>query len=282
MSVSTLSQFPHLLLGSLHLLTRQWKSVLIGAVSFAMMMAVVSAFVDRRIDTIEQELASVLQISPEELQVLAEKQLVALGAGDMGPVLLELQSFEQSGAPLDLEHAGMVYGLRAGPYILLFLLILQVALFIAGIFYLLLFSHPIESAFEVFQRLLRSLLPMIGLFFWMLVRSLIWIPFVGPVIALYLLPRLSLAPVVLASGEAGVFQSLHVSMKRTSHRWVSLFFLYLGFFFLLFLLAYFALVIAGIISLFSLKIGFFLWLVGLMLLVALGAAFLTMLSASLG
>lgn len=62
-------------------------------------------------------------------------------------------------------------------------------------------------------------LPLLGLYLWIFIRSFVWIPFLGIIVAIILGPRFVLSPLILVKEKKGVFESATLSYKRTSGYW---------------------------------------------------------------
>jgi|GEM_PF-1483940 hypothetical protein len=285
--------FRQLLIHTWALLAARWQSVLIGALSFTLLCAVTTAFTERSIAPIEDQLAGRLGITSQKLQDMVYEELRVASTTETGALYItQLARIEQErqrtgtgGIGVDDNSSATVtaeYVVRVGPVILISFVVQAVIFFVATVFFLLLSTAGMRSAYETAQRLPRMILPMIGLTLWILVRSFIWIPILGLIAATYLFPRLALAPVMLASGETGVAASVHESMRRTKGHWWTIVLAIIGILFTLLMFLWLALMIIAIVGVFSGKLAFFLWLLSLMLAVAVWAFSLTMLTASLG
>lgn len=278
---------PELVLGALRLCRRLWLGILIAAVSFAMILAAVSGFSERRIAQIEDRMAAHLKMSDEEFQAETERQVRELGTLDAVTFVESLQRHGSGAlagkAPLPAKNElGIAYIAQVGPYVFLLLAVNLFVGFAAFIYFLLFFTRITKSPYETIPTLLRNILPMSFAWFWALVRSYIWIPLIGPFLALYMTPRLAPAFVYIASGEAGVFEGFHLSIKRTKGHWFGAALGLLVICIVTFALVLWpAMVVAAIASLFSLKIGFVLWLIGAMLAIAFFSACLTVLGVML-
>lgn len=278
--------FPSVVLGATQLLRQKWMPVLVAAITFSMIAAVGLAFVERKIDMIETKLSAASKMTRDDLEAEIDAQVLKLGSMDAS-VLLSSQDFRLSAAQrvdaktVDKSQVGVIYVASAGPMILaLFFADLLIA-FIAAIFFLRLFSSGSSSAYETMMRLPFLLLPFVGLVFWMLLRSFLWIPLLGIPIALYVLPRLSLAPVFVAAGSYGPLVAVRESMKRTKRRWAQLFLAWLGVTLTGLLSLWVLLVLTSVIVLFSAKIGLFVWMCSLLIVLAFFCACAVMITAFL-
>lgn len=246
------------------LLRSRWEAIAVSTLVFTMLCAVGSAYVERRTDAIETEVSTALSMTREEFTNEAQRQVIQLGT-------LEMQSFvktfeERTGPPtisagvaVTRDKIGVIYVSRIAPLVFGLLAIELLLAFIAAVLFVIVLA-PRKDAGSDIVMLLKKLIPSIGLVFWMMFRSLLWIPFVGPLLAIFYGPRLVLAPVFLLTGEAGVFGSVRLSLKRTMGQWSSILLRMIGIFLVCFLLLWFVLVPISIVTLFSFKIGYFLWL----------------------
>jgi hypothetical protein len=215
--------FSGLIVGSFELMKRKASAVTVAVISFAMLAAVSSAFVQRKIDAIETTLSAHFKLTRDELETKVQEQVNALSKLDMQEFIAAVQ--HRGGSPsigsasaLSSDRIGITYVARIGPFVAFMLLLDSVIAFVACVYFLILFSRGSLSAYEASVLLPKYVVSMAFLFLWMFFRSLAWIPLVGPFIALYILPRMSLAPVIHASGESGIRESISVSLLRTSHQ----------------------------------------------------------------
>lgn len=282
MHASPRAPITDLFLGVSSLVTRRKIPLAIATLSFSMLLAVGSAAVQFKVLHIENGIMSEFSLDRDELRTTVDADLIAISEMDVSE-FVETSGFRIGSdavqQPPSGEHAvGLTYLRRVSSFVFMQLLFNIIVMFCAAVFFLLLFSGGSQSAYETARRLPMYIFPMCGLVIWMLVRSLIWIPLVGPAIALYMLPRLSLAPVFLASGEAGVFQSLHLSMRRTSGHWISMFLrlALIGIVAVLILWPMLIFVVGA--SLLSVKLGYILFLLAIIFIVAFQCAGLTVLA----
>lgn len=278
--------FPSVVLGGLQLLRQKKAAVLISILSFSMLCAVAVAFVERKIDAIEESLSKASGLTREELQVEINDQVIKLSS--MDPVVLLSSpefSYQASEIPetekVEKDQVGILYVSKAGVLILGLFAFNMIVAFVALIFFLLLFSTGSSTAYEAAAKLPGHLWSSFWLFFWMLFRSFLWIPFFGIPVAFYMLPRLSLAPVILLTRDIGVMGSTKESMRRTKGRWLQLLLTWVGVLLVALLLLWFFLVIVSILALFSAKVALFLWICTLIAIIAYIAACTVMLTAML-
>ena len=270
-----------LLLGSLFLLRSQRRAIGLGILTFALVGAVSSTYVGERVHEVEERLAAEAHI---DLDALSKKATASLEKLSEAEILLFASRIRQQGfvpGEVTEKTLGLEYAVRTGPYVLgLFLFDLLLS-FVAWTFFLRLFVRPEDGAAGTAKKTPLLVLKMILLFAWLFFRSLLWIPFIGPVLAMYFIPRLAAAPAAVASDEASILQSTHISMMRTSHMWARNFLALVLIAIVCGSALWFFLVISSIVSLFALKVGFLLWLCFVFLTVAYHAAYMAVLSASL-
>lgn len=275
------ASFRQVFLRSLTLLRLKRYPVLVGALSFALLAAVTAATVQVAVQRIQSRIGAESGLSWQELQDAVDQRLSAFSEADGMTVV---KNFGKQSDPETLtspDAAAMGFIAEMGPWLLASFFIDSVILALACLFFLLLATGGLQTGYESLQRLPGAMLPMLGLFFWFLFRSLIWLPFIGLFIAAYLAPRFILSPVILSSGEAGVFQSLQESMRRTSGRWLTIVLNLLALAVLAIAVLWIGLIMIAVVSLFSLKLALFAWLFLTMLVAAFVMFFLTMLTALL-
>lgn len=69
------------------------------------------------------------------------------------------------------------------------------------------------------QTTLAKIVPLIGLWLWLFIRTFIWIPIIGVIIAIIIGPRFILSPLYLLEQGKGVMESTSTSMRHTSGYW---------------------------------------------------------------
>lgn len=272
-----------LFLGITSLLLSKKMPVAVATLSFAMLLAVGAAALQFRTQHIEDQLMTELSMDEETFVTALEKQILEISEMEF-PEFVQTTGYHFGpnavhGSPAEEYKLALRYLRRTMPFVLAKIGFDIVVMFIASVFFLLLCTNGSQSAYESARKLPGALIPMMCLIFWMLVRSLIWVPLVGPAIALYMAPRLALAPVFLASGEAGIRESVQLSMKRTSGHWVSILLRLLLIGLTSFLILWPLLVLAVATALFSVKLGYILILLSFIFIVAYQCAALTVLAA---
>lgn len=90
---------------------------------------------------------------------------------------------------------------------------------ISSVYYLVLATDKLCSTAAAMKRSLQVLVPLIGLGIWISIRSFIWVPFVGFIVAIVLMPRFLPAPVLLLQGEKGIMNIVSQSYVRTRGYW---------------------------------------------------------------
>jgi hypothetical protein len=91
---------------------------------------------------------------------------------------------------------------------------------IAGMYYLIVAVSTSDDLNAVLNSVARNILPLLGVTLWAGVRSFVWIPFVGPLIALFLMPRLVFAQYIYLKEHTGVFESVSRSWNGTRGQWL--------------------------------------------------------------
>jgi hypothetical protein len=272
------------------LLAVRWQSVFVGVLSFALLAAALSAFVNSRIQRVEDRVASDLGMTWETLDDTVSFKLATLTQTGAMSVAMQMDKLGWNASvgailknvPDQGDAAMMAYLIGIGPWIFLCAGGIVLIGIVCTVFFLLLATSGMSSAYDVAQRLPWMVVRMFVLALWLSVRSFIWVPVVGPLIAIYVLPRLSLAPVLLASGECGIMECQRESFARSKGHWWSIAFILIGIGFLISLMLWGSLVVTSVAVLFSMKLGLLLWYLALMYAAAVFATSLTMLTVSLG
>ncbi len=279
------TSFSQVVLRTWSLITIKWQGVLVGAIFFSMLSAMVAATVDLKIQAVEDRISSAAGMTWEQLHDAVDVRLSTLDQTGMKVIVERMRNGKtvpSSGEKSVTDTASNSFIIGVGPWILLSFAVNAFIAFLAFTFFLTLATGGMETPFDSARRLPRMVLPMVGIVLLFFFRSLLWIPFFGLFIALYLVPRFILAPVMYAAGETTLCRSFHESFRRTSGRWLFMTFTLVGLCLMTFLFMWFGLMFVAAITLFSLKLGLILWLFLLTLSLAFQAFFLTTLTASIG
>lgn len=105
------------------------------------------------------------------------------------------------------------------PTFSVFLLLTVIISVIAGAYYLVLSTDPLATAQTAAAKTPQLFLPLLGVWVWSFVRSFVWVPIIGVIIAIVLGPKLMLAPVILVRENASVFDSVKLSLERSRGYW---------------------------------------------------------------
>ena len=265
-----------LLAHSYHFLASRKSSVAIGVLAFTMLLAVNQAFFARKIDAQVAKIEAETKLTDDQFQTQLADQLQNGGDDDQTKHMISaLRESMNTGKPVESidpltqHNASLYYFVYASPFLLAMICIGIVVSCVSFLFFLLLALQEGRGAYEVAQGLPGKIFPMTGLFLWLVVRSFVWIPFVGPVIALLLLPRFWLSPVLLLSGREGVFGSVRSSFTRTKGYWSLLMGRFLGLIAFLLFALWLSLGVVDLVASFLPKLG----LLALFLILELAVAF---------
>ncbi len=256
--------FISLFLASLNRMQGKKKDIAVALLFFALLLSVVTTYTGQGVGRIEDSIALQANISAEELRSRIDSRMMTLTESDARMILMqmEMMPFRLSSEPQQaaVEDAEIAFITAVAPWVFFSFVSNTFVLLLVSVFFLLLSAMHSESGYDVAMRLPLAVMKMTVLLLWVLVRSLIWIPFLGPLIALWMLPRLALAPGILAAGKFGILKSVHETFRRTKAKWFRVTFALFGLAFLSFSFLFFSIVPVSALSLLSLKLGFFLWL----------------------
>lgn len=265
--------------GAFGLCMIRYRSIIVSALTIALLIATIVTFVDSRIQRIEDGLTSAVGMTSEEFSSRLEQELVFDEEAHAEAFFVRLSSlgFPYHGT-VTADSIIPVFILRIAPYALFLALAEVFILSLAFTYFLLFFLSPSASEMDALKKLPASYCRLFGLTLWMFIRSMVWIPFIGPVIAIYLCPRFILAPVLVLSGRAKVFVSVTESIHSTYGGWLRMciaIFLWLT---LCILAFWFMAIFVSIPTVFFPKIGYLLFLIGLQLIIAYSSAYVLVLS----
>lgn len=145
---------------------------------------------------------------------------------------------------------GMLGGLAAGAG-LTFIIAMIIGV-VARAYYTLIAVKGLKDVQETLNMSLKWAWPLFLLGLWIALRSFVWIPFIGIIIAIFLAPRFILAPIYMLEQGKGVMESASLSYAKTSSSWPTI--LVVGLAFGL-LLAVASIVIGVVLGMFGMLIG---------------------------
>jgi hypothetical protein len=133
-----------------------------------------------------------------------------------------------------MESSARMHMLRVvAPYLGVLLLFMFALYACMGTYFLLFGLKRSPDARVLFSQTAAKVIPLVGVWFWTILRSFMWIPVLGAlfpplllvlipaafVLGLVYIPRLMLAPVILLEQGKGVRESVALSMERSKGSW---------------------------------------------------------------
>jgi len=214
MAVKTLGP---LLRDSMNFCKRRWMVLLLGAMVFGFLTQGVSVWLlgSQAIEW-EKEMAPLSeQANSPQMQELITK--VQSGKGTQADIqqLAAMSAATVSSLPAADAHALCAHAARSG----LGLLLTTLIGLLAKCYFVMVAVKDIGDVGEALSVTSRTILPLFGMFLWVIVRSFIWIPFIGILIAIILGPRFILSPLYLLQQKKGVIESVSQSYKATQGYW---------------------------------------------------------------
>ncbi len=270
--------FMRLLCVTLNGMQEKKKDLAVAVLFFALLLSVVTTYTGKGVGRIEDYIALKANISTDDLRSRVDGRMMKLSESDARMILMRIQSmsFLLDSQPQEpaVEDAEIEFITAIAPWVLFSFASNTFVLFLASVFFLLLSAMRSASGYDAAVRLPLATLKMAVLLFWSFVRSLVWIPFAGPLIALWMAPRLALSPGILAAGKFGILKSVHESFRRTKGKWFRVTFALLGLGVLSLTFLFFAILPVSALSVLSLKLSFFLWLLLVLFMISFQMFFL--------
>lgn len=114
-------------------------------------------------------------------------------------------------------------GLKLIPALLVFSFLGFVVFVLSKTYFLILALGLKKDALEALRLSLVKLVQMLGVSLWVVIRSFIWIPIIGVIPAIILLPRLVFSCVIFMTQKKGVLGSAKESYAKTKGKWIIVF-----------------------------------------------------------
>ncbi len=264
--------FSQLVLSSLLLISKKKKDLSVSVLCFALLIGIVTTFTGQRAQRLQDRIVEEQGISWEELQIRVDAAMTKLSESDGSLLLSRMHQYGFRTDSLDLqlqpEDIAFVFIAAVGPWVLLSFLLNASILFLASVFFLSLAASGPFSGYDAARTLPIMTYRMIGLLLLSFIRSFVWIPFLGPLLGLWMFPHLSLAPAILAGGKQSIVHSLQASMRRTKGKWFGIFFTLIGLSLVSLGFLFIMMIPISVTSLLSFKLSFFLWLLLLLSIIA--------------
>lgn len=188
------------------------RPILVGAVTFGLLLGFVGYQAQRGV---EKQMGTLIggsentDIEPAVVQEL----LVRAQQGDeqaiqeLGEIMGEMENVAPEAAA---AFVGSVFT---------FVLIMWIISIVGMYYFLVVAAGRYMDPKEALRRTIGKIIPLIGLSIWLGIRSFIWIPFIGIIFVIVLMPRFALAPVFLLKDGRGIMESASLSYARSRGYW---------------------------------------------------------------
>ena len=196
-------------------------TIAVAAVVLGLLTATSQGMVAQRIHGGAAEMMQQAQLDPQKIDELQKR----MQAGDPRAAQ-EMQAMVEKGfSGMNKEQAsaamagiGMKLFLQSLPLVATSIFIMILLSLLASYYY---FFVTLDSGSvqDVLRRTFENLFPLLGLSVWVFLRSFIWIPLVGIIIAIIIGPRFVLSNVILIKEKRGITESVRESYKRTEGFW---------------------------------------------------------------
>lgn len=210
---------------SIDFVKKRFMVLLVGAVVFGLLSQMVAfQLVGPQISGWQQKMSPWMEKmdgSNTRMQELAEKM-------QNGQVTdADMQELEAMGKDIvaNMPNPAVMTGMLGAmlPSLgLAFILSLVIGL-LAKSYYTLVAVKNIGDAGKAVSSTFSMFFPMVGLWIWMFLRSFVWIPIVGVIIAIIVGPRLILSPLYLLEHKKGILESTRMSYTHTRGMWGKIF-----------------------------------------------------------
>ena len=159
----------------------------------------------------------------EKMKALQDKAMQ--GGGMDAESQKQMEDLAKQITEQSMQGAGMMGSMLKSilPALGISLLLGLLVMAVAKSYFLIVAVKGMNDPATALQATLTSLLPLIGLWIWLAIRTFIWIPFVGIIVAIILGPRFLLAPLYLLEQHKGSMESARMSYAKTRGWWGKIF-----------------------------------------------------------
>ncbi len=214
-----------LLSDSWNICRKNIRTLVIGALLFGTLIAVVGAVANRKIEGHVWQGMQRLGMEQSQMMELqrkiqsGEENAVAEAMAEMERMggLMEQMTDEEREALFAKEGVKMMIEMLPimGSGLLWWLF---VSLFSTS-YYMLLVLEKAKEPMDILNASTKKVLPLLGVWVWSMLRSFVWIPILGIIPAIILGPRFALASVLVFEKKVGVCASVSESYLRTKGYW---------------------------------------------------------------
>jgi len=164
----------------------------------------------QKFQELSQRMAQGDEEAAKELQKMGEERMKNLGG--------TAEEREAAMMSMGLSTIGAVLP-AVGIASLIFLVIHLLSLS----YYSVIAIRGVRDVGAAFQQSIPLILPLLGLWIWIVLRTFIWIPILGFVFAIILGPRFVAAPLILVRDGKGIMEAATESYTRTASYWGKIF-----------------------------------------------------------
>ena len=131
----------------------------------------------------------------------------------------ELEAMEGEERFMYLREQEMAIAQDLLPQATILMILLLIILICSSTYFFVLAVNPSEDVLALIRTTGRKLLPMIGVDIWAFLRSFLWIPIIGIIPAIILIPRFIFAGVIFLKEGTSIKESVSLSYGRTKGHW---------------------------------------------------------------
>lgn len=195
--------------------------IVVGAVIFGLILGITQSFVGQRMVQKTGSALEGLGFDQQQMQDLQRR----IQEGDQAAIDEFSQKMQQLGGAQGEAVTGALVSMYKGllPAIGASMLIMWVISLIASAYFLLIALDEKLTFQAALAKTPGLIIPLFLLSLWIMIRSFIWIPLLGIILAIVLGPRFVCAPVLLVRDRKGVLESASMSYAKTSGYWGKIF-----------------------------------------------------------